>query len=76
MLFWLEVSACCRVREGVNSRLGLNLSLNLTLTTPNQNLTCFGVWPVTSDVIVTCEEVAKNSLHILVLILTVRTCLR
>ena len=51
-----------RVRIGVRFRLGLTLSLKLTLTIPNLNLTYFGVWPVTSDVIVTGEKYAKEYL--------------
>ena len=52
-----------RVKVGVMARLGLTLSLKITLTIPNLNLTCnFEVQSVMSDVIVTSEKYGKKNL--------------
>ena len=51
VLFWLGVS----IRVDVNFRLGLTLSLKLTI--PNLNLTYFGVRPV----IATGKNMQKNT---------------
>ena len=61
MIFWLGVRVSYRVRVGVKFRFRLTLSLKLTLTIPNQNLTYFGVRPLTLDVIVTGKKKQKNT---------------
>ena len=60
-----------RIRLGVKFRLGLGISLNLTQTISNLNLTYFDVRPVMSDLIVTGEKYAKEYL-----LLTIKTCVR